>query len=378
MKRIFILIFIVFAFMVPKNAFAKDISVTGSYGLTICDQNVTNNTVSNCAYKSSYAINSNSTYTVLSPANISVSGGSSFYSISNAVWLFPSGNFQAGNTYTLKFGYDHGLAVYNNFHEVQLSDILIEYQRNGQYYSGGYKNLTFSQTYNAGVDPNTGVLTLSFQASTNATGYRIRFTKNPYVLRNESTVYNQGFRFVSISAVEDTDPSLPLLNGILGQQQQTNDKLDILNEKQQAIKDSLDSVNKSQNETNEKLDDISGKLDDLKDDDVNGSKDTAQGFFDDFTTDDFGLSDIITVPLDTIKSITSKTCNPLILPLPFVNENLTLPCIRTIFEENFSSILTTYQTVTFGFISYYVIVRIFNLVKDFKNPEHDEIEVMDL
>lgn len=140
----------------------------------------------------------------------------------------------------------------------------------------------------------------------------------------------------------------------------------------------LDDINKNQQETNEKLDDISGKLDDLKDDDVNGSKDTAENFFDDFTTDDFGLSDIITVPLETIKSITSKTCNPLILPLPFVNENLTLPCIRTIFEENFSSILTIYQTVTFGLIAYYVIVRIFNLVKDFKNPEHDEIEVMDL
>lgn len=140
----------------------------------------------------------------------------------------------------------------------------------------------------------------------------------------------------------------------------------------------LDDINKNQQETNEKLDDISGKLDDLKDDDVNGSKDTAQSFFDDFTTDDFGLSDIITVPLETVKSVTSKTCNPLVLPLPFVNENLTLPCIRTIFEENFSSILNIYQTVTFGLTAYYVIVRIFNLVKDFKNPEHDEIEVMDL
>lgn len=324
MKRIFILFLFIFACMAPKNVFAKDISVTGSYGLTICDQNVTNNTVSNCAYKSSYAINSNSTYTVLSPANISVSGGSSFYSISNAVWLFPSGNFQAGNTYTLKFGYDHGLAVYNNFHEVQLSDILIEYQQNGQYYSGGYKNLTFSQTYNAGVDPNTGVLTLSFQASTNATGYRIRFTKNPYVLRNESTVYNQGFRFVSISAVEDTDPSLPLLNGILGQQQQTNDKLDILNEKQQAIKDSLDSVNKNQQETNEKLDDLNSNL-------TNEDSPDVDGFLDDLKVDDSNspVSDLITMPLTLMQAYVngfSSSCSSVSLG-NLLGYDLVFPCI---------------------------------------------------
>lgn len=137
----------------------------------------------------------------------------------------------------------------------------------------------------------------------------------------------------------------------------------------------LDDIKGGIADTNDKL----GNLNDsLKDDDVTGSKDTAEGFFNNFTTDDFGLSKIITFPLETIKSITSKTCTPLVLPLPFVNKDLTLPCIRTIFEERFNSILTIYQTVTFGLIAYYVIVRIFNLVKDFKNPEHDEIEVMDL
>ncbi len=137
----------------------------------------------------------------------------------------------------------------------------------------------------------------------------------------------------------------------------------------------IDNQNKNQQQTNQKID----KIDDtLNDDNVTGSKDKFNSFFNDFQTDDFGLSGIITAPLSTIKSITSVTCSPLVLPLPFVNENLTLPCIRSIFEKHFSSLLLIYQTITTGILSYYIIVRLFNLVKDFKNPEHDEIEVMDL
>ena len=37
-----------------------------------------------------------------------------------------------------------------------------------------------------------------------------------------------------------------------------------------------------------------------------------------------------------------------------------------------------YDVITLGIVSYWILVRIFNLVKDFKNPDHDEIEVMDL
>lgn len=101
-------------------------------------------------------------------------------------------------------------------------------------------------------------------------------------------------------------------------------------------------------------------------------------FFSGFTTDTYGLTSIITSPLNLIGSITSSTCTPLGLPLPYVDKELKLPCMSEIYEEYFGSFLTIYQTITFGFTAYWVIVRIFNLVKDFKNPEHDEIEVLDL
>lgn len=100
--------------------------------------------------------------------------------------------------------------------------------------------------------------------------------------------------------------------------------------------------------------------------------------FSDFSSNTFGLTSIITAPLGLIASLSSSSCSSLSLPLPYVNANLSLPCMTTIYQNTFGSFFTLYQTVTFGIIAYWVIVKIFNLVKDAKNPDHDEIEVIDL
>ena len=118
--------------------------------------------------------------------------------------------------------------------------------------------------------------------------------------------------------------------------------------------------------------------DTITDSNIDGANSDASNFFSGFTTETYGLTGVITAPLNVIQSITSKTCSPLVLPLPFVNQNLTLPCMGEIYTQYFGSFLTIYQTITFGIVAYWVVVRIFNLVKDFKNPDHDEIEVLDL
>lgn len=116
----------------------------------------------------------------------------------------------------------------------------------------------------------------------------------------------------------------------------------------------------------------------LKDNNIDEAQGAAGGFFNEFTTDTHGLTAIITAPLSLISKITSTSCSPLVLPLPFVEKDLTLPCMGTIYSTFFGSFLSIYQIITFGIIAYWVLVRIFNLVKDFKNPDHDEIEVLDL
>ncbi|MDD4706412.1 MAG: hypothetical protein PHS24_04300, partial [Bacilli bacterium] len=105
----------------------------------------------------------------------------------------------------------------------------------------------------------------------------------------------------------------------------------------------------------------------------------AVGLFSSFTTNTYGLTAIISSPLSLINSLTSKTCQSLEVPLPYLNnKSLSLPCMTEIYENYFGDFLTLYQLITFGFVAYWILVKLLNMVKDFKNPDHDEIEVLDL
>ena len=139
-----------------------------------------------------------------------------------------------------------------------------------------------------------------------------------------------------------------------------------------ALDSAIDEQTQQQQENHEET------IDTLTDDDTDESIDEASDFFSNFSTNTHGLTGIITAPLSAIQSLTSSTCQPLVLPLPFVNSNLTLPCMRQIYDDHFGSFMTIYDAITIGIVSYWVCVRIFSLVKDFKNPEHDEVEVLDL
>lgn len=131
----------------------------------------------------------------------------------------------------------------------------------------------------------------------------------------------------------------------------------------------------NQEETNKKLQETN---DTLKDDNTSEASSTAENFFSGFSTDTHGLTGIITAPITLIGNITSSSCSPLQAPLPFVNKKLSLPCMSSIYSKYFGGFYDIYKIITFGIVGYWVCVRIFNLVKDFKNPDHDEIEVMDL
>lgn len=139
------------------------------------------------------------------------------------------------------------------------------------------------------------------------------------------------------------------------------------------------TVKNCQNGNQALNDSISGLNDSLNNDDSSGATSEASEFFNSFTTNTFGLTSIITAPLNLIQSLTSSTCSELHLPLPYLNNKyLDLPCMTSIYQTHFGAFFTMYQTITYGIIAYWVCVRIFNQVKDFKNPEHDEIEVVDL
>ena len=130
------------------------------------------------------------------------------------------------------------------------------------------------------------------------------------------------------------------------------------------------------------LNDIETGVNDLNDNitssDTTESESQANSFFEGFESNDYGLSDIITMPLDLINGLTSNSCVALSLTIPFVNKSFDLPCMSSIYQEYFGNFFTLYQTITFGFVAYWVVVKIFALVKGFKDPDDDKVEVMDL
>lgn len=203
---------------------------------------------------------------------------------------------------------------------------------------------------------------------------------------NKVVFYNSSKSFLSIS--ESTTFTTPSNASYLRIQYATNSSsLDLLQMNLgssrlpyepygQVCNNKLDETNQQLGETNKKLDDLNSSLNNS---DSSGASSQAGNFFSGFTTDTHGLTSVITSPLTLIQSITNQSCTPLGLKVPYLeNTTINLPCMSTIYEEHFGLFLTIYQTVTFGIIAYWVCIKIFNLVKDFKNPDHDEIEVLDL
>ncbi len=138
---------------------------------------------------------------------------------------------------------------------------------------------------------------------------------------------------------------------------------------------SLNFIDDKGNEVNTSVSSDSVK----QDDNVDGAIGDASNFFSDFKDNDHGLSSIITSPLDFINQLSNSSCAPLVLPIPYSNnQNITLPCMTSIYENNFGIIYSIYSSVIIGITGYWVCVRIYFLVKGFKDPEDDKIEVLEL
>ena len=167
---------------------------------------------------------------------------------------------------------------------------------------------------------------------------------------------------------DETTTQTSILNDILSELR-SNPNVD------QQILQSNQAILQQEQQANQNLNDIK---DSITNDSSSGAQSSAGDFFSNFNTNNFGLTGIITLPLNLISSITSSSCSNLVLPLPFVNQNLTLPCMSSIYSQYFGSLFSLYQLITDGIISYWICIKVFELVKGFKDPETDKIEVLDL
>lgn len=162
-------------------------------------------------------------------------------------------------------------------------------------------------------------------------------------------------------------------NKILQNQESNNNQL--INNQNSNTQQQIENANSNQAQTNSNLNKIN---DSINNDNVDDANNSANSFFESFEGNDYGLSDVITMPLSYITKISSAQCSPLTVPIPFVNQNAELPCMYSIYQQYFGSFLSVYQVITTGFIAYWVFINTFAMVRGFSNPFSDKVEVLEL
>lgn len=157
------------------------------------------------------------------------------------------------------------------------------------------------------------------------------------------------------------DSTQTILNAISNQTSSINSKLDELKQNQQAT---TQAVNQQTNTIkNENTSGAEGSADSLK----NNSA----------FQDNTGLSGVISMPLTFVNSLTN-TCQPINLTIPYMDVDLSIPCMQPMITNKMPLLSNLIKIVVNGFIVYRILLDIFQIVRNAKNPEEDRIEVLEL
>lgn len=163
---------------------------------------------------------------------------------------------------------------------------------------------------------------------------------------------NQTSRYLQISNLKvnyavSEDPNTAILGDI-------NNSLNDLNNQQQQTNNKLDNLDKTQQETNNKLDDLNDSITSTEGPDLDGLDNTA-GWLPSGPVDS-----LLNLPLSIANAITGKlsqSCSPITLPLPFVDDKISLPCGTTLYSK--VSGLNIMLNTIFGILSAVILFRYF-------------------
>lgn len=138
-----------------------------------------------------------------------------------------------------------------------------------------------------------------------------------------------------------------------------------------------DDIKKNTEIINSNVNDIK---DNLNSSDVSGANSDLNNFTDsDLFKDSTGILAIIQAPINMLNSITSSTCSPLTLPIPYMNFDIKVPCLSTVLSKHFSAeLLTLLKLAINGLIIYKVLCSLVMDIHSYKDPDSDRLEVLDL
>lgn len=184
----------------------------------------------------------------------------------------------------------------------------------------------------------------------------IRFSQNVYFSASNQYTYYFGI-MRRVNKYADSSSSI-----IDNQNQNTQSIIQSQNETQQAIQESANQTQESiQNATNETI----ATITDTTSPDINGTldNDTVAGWL-----PAGPLDSLLNLPLTLFNSLTRAlggTCADLVVPLPFVNKNLNIPCMSGIYSSmGFGSFFNWIGVIASAFILFSYLMKLYKWVDD--------------
>lgn len=172
----------------------------------------------------------------------------------------------------------------------------------------------------------------------------------------------------SFNNVADNKKIIDQNDIIINQNNATNGKLD----RQYAETEYSNRLNEQQLQQQQQTNDI------LNSDNVDGANSQVDSLLSNSAfNDNSGIQSIINAPLSFIQGLTN-TCSPISLTIPYINSNVTIPCMKQELTNHVPTIIPVLSTAINGFVIYRILIDIVYIIKSAKNPDDDRIEVLDL
>lgn len=253
-------------------------------------------------------------------------------------------------SFTLLIGSDSN-AYYHPFYVNRSTKLGISNNSSVWFTNFNYDNLSdgvqqsyisYGQSQHIYLNSFTGI----FKAPTSGTCLNLAFSSNK-TLDFYRQSFAIGYRLTNLGAKPLTE------------QQISN----ALSQDFQNLNNSINNLSSGINQTNDKLNDINSSINDSSSPDLDGLKNTA-GWLPAGPIDS-----ILNLPLTFLNSLTtnlSKTCTPVELPLPFINDSLTLPCLNTIYSqiEGLSVWINSISVIASAFILFQYLMNLYKWVDD--------------
>lgn len=116
----------------------------------------------------------------------------------------------------------------------------------------------------------------------------------------------------------------------------------------------------------------------INNDNVDGANSDLDDFKNSSTfSDSTGLQAVIELPLNLVNSFTN-TCQPIQITIPWLDYTGTIPCMSTIYRQHFSGLYSVVALIVNAFFIYRILLKIYEIVHNAKQPDEDKLEVIDL